>query len=238
MKSDRIDFISAYCDRWCERCAFTMRCSTFACHAATAMCDGDFRQGLELAVGQPQPVDGARPEPPPWLQELLDYEPSAVEIAKAVEDDRLRNERIAAMKLSEASHDYTMASFRWLRDRTDSIRAGADATLSEALEVASFDTALIGAKIHRALHGRETFADGEDPDDHPVQNDWNGSAKVALISIERSEAAWRLIAQALADEGAAVLGELLHELADLVRQEFPDAMAFVRPGFDEPWRDS
>ena len=47
MNTDRIDFISAYCDRWCERCAFTDRCSTFACSAAIAMC-GDDAAGIEL----------------------------------------------------------------------------------------------------------------------------------------------------------------------------------------------
>lgn len=45
---ERIDFISAYCDRWCERCAFTLRCSTYAVEVATAMCDGDVRAGPEL----------------------------------------------------------------------------------------------------------------------------------------------------------------------------------------------
>lgn len=39
MQDDRIDFISAYCDGWCERCAFTARCSTFAVRVATSMCD-------------------------------------------------------------------------------------------------------------------------------------------------------------------------------------------------------
>jgi hypothetical protein len=37
--TDRIDFISAYCDSWCERCAYTTRCSAFAVRVATAMCD-------------------------------------------------------------------------------------------------------------------------------------------------------------------------------------------------------
>jgi len=61
VESDRIDFISAYCDRWCERCAFTARCSAFACHLAIGMC-GDSAQGLELAVGAPMPEDGKREE--------------------------------------------------------------------------------------------------------------------------------------------------------------------------------
>src|SRR5206468_3255294 len=33
----RIDFIAAYCDRWCERCAYTMRCSAYACRVAIAV---------------------------------------------------------------------------------------------------------------------------------------------------------------------------------------------------------
>jgi hypothetical protein len=44
MKFGRIDFISDYCDRWCERCAFTTRCSSYAVRAATAMCDGCQRE--------------------------------------------------------------------------------------------------------------------------------------------------------------------------------------------------
>ena len=51
----RIDFISSYCDRWCERCAFRDRCSAFACEVAIGMC-GDAAEGLELAIGAPHPV--------------------------------------------------------------------------------------------------------------------------------------------------------------------------------------
>jgi hypothetical protein len=70
----------------------------------------------------------------------------------------------------------------------------------------------------------------------PVQNDWNGSAKVALISIDRSETAWRVIAGAMGDRSADVLAGALGHLGQVVRQEFPRAMDFRRPGFDEPCR--
>jgi len=69
-----------------------------------------------------------------------------------------------------------------------------------------------------------------------VQNDWNGSAKVALISLERSEAAWRVISEATLDDVAGRLGDAARDLHDLVLDEFSNAMEFVRPGFDEPWR--
>jgi hypothetical protein len=47
-----IDLISAWCDRWCEHCAFTTRCSAFRITAAIAMC-GNADDGLELALGAP-----------------------------------------------------------------------------------------------------------------------------------------------------------------------------------------
>jgi hypothetical protein len=57
---DRIDFISAYCDRWYERCAFTLRCSAHAVQLAEGMC-GDFRNALELALGVAVPGSEAAP---------------------------------------------------------------------------------------------------------------------------------------------------------------------------------
>src|SRR6185295_363526 len=36
-RDNRIDFISAYCDRWCDRCAYTARCSAYACDVAAGM---------------------------------------------------------------------------------------------------------------------------------------------------------------------------------------------------------
>src|SRR5687768_5214139 len=57
MIGDHIDFISAYCDRWCERCSLTQRCSAFTAQAAVAMCGND-RDGLELAFGRAPNDDG------------------------------------------------------------------------------------------------------------------------------------------------------------------------------------
>jgi hypothetical protein len=38
MSDDRIDLISSYCDRRCDRCAYTERCLAYACHMAIEMC--------------------------------------------------------------------------------------------------------------------------------------------------------------------------------------------------------
>jgi hypothetical protein len=45
-----------------------------------------------------------------------------------------------------------------------------------------------------------------------VQNDWNGSAKVALVSIARSADAWRALGASLGDASAAALGDGLDHL--------------------------
>lgn len=96
------------------------------------------------------------------------------------------------------------------------------------------DAFFIDVKLHRALDGCDRYDhDGED-DSHPVQNDWNGSAKVALISLERSVPAWRVIAQATGDEAPWLLADQLRDLQREVESAFPHARSFIRPGFDEP----
>lgn len=243
MGSDRIDFISSYCDRWCERCAYTSRCSAYACEVATAMC-GDFAQGLELAVGTPHPAGGEPPlrirKGPALAAEFLNLEmPSAQEEAAARQREKARRARLADGPLTTMARAYVMRSHEWLAERQvhhGALHAVADPVLAEALEVVAHDAAFVSAKIHRALNGRDRHREPESLDDDPVQNDWNGSAKVALILLERSELAWRVIGQATADAAAATLEDAVAALRRLALAEFPRALSFIRPGFDEPWR--
>jgi hypothetical protein len=237
MGTDRIDFISSYCDRWCERCAYTSRCSAYACDVAIAMC-GDLGQGLELAIGTPHPVDGepaARKglalEAGAWNVEMYAEERAAFDRHEAGRRRRLAQEPMARMATA-----YTMLSRRWLSEHPDALRAAADPVLAEALDVVTHDWAFVSAKLRRAVNGRDRHRHDEDRDDDPLQNDWNGSAKVALISLERSEAAWHVISEATADESVATLADAAGDLRRLVLDEFPRAMSFTRPGFDEPWR--
>ena len=134
--------------------------------------------------------------------------------------------RVDRNPLSRASHDYAIAAHRWL----DAARDG-KAVDAESLAVIQWDVYLIGAKINRALNGRD-----EDPKGRfwrsRVQNDWNGSAKVARISVDRSERAWRSIAAVSGDPGASALADLLASLRQRLDREFPRAMEFRRPGFD------
>jgi hypothetical protein len=233
---DRIDSISAYCDGWCERCAFTARCSTFAVHVATSMCD-DLEEAVELAVGTPRSVEPAPEKPlPEWQRDLFDVELTDRDEAEYERLEKARRERIRQSPVTAIASAIWVLSTDWLHVRRDDVLAQGDAVLADAIDIVSWDVHFIGAKLHRALDGRDRHEHDEDVDDDRIQNDWNGSAKVALISAQRSAAAWRTIAEATGDRGASHLAEELSSLGREVEQLFPDAWTFIRPGFDEPER--
>jgi hypothetical protein len=79
-------------------------------------------------------------------------------------------------------------------------------------------------------------AEGWEPAEE-VQTDFNGSAKMALLGIAESRRAWGVLMEAgkaTANGVPAQAVAMLDALDAAVRSRFPNAMAFVRPGFDEP----
>jgi hypothetical protein len=70
-----------------------------------------------------------------------------------------------------------------------------------------------------------------------VQNDWNGTAKLARLIVAESKDAWQVVLKAGEASANSPLNELV-ELLDRIdaglAERFPRAMDFLRPGFDEP----
>jgi hypothetical protein len=225
-----IEFIHAYCDSWCERCAFTERCSHYAVTVAMTMCDGDLKAAIELAIGKAR-EPGAEPRATSearMADRAGDVEIDDKELEDIGRELHARGTRVHAHPLAETSQDYAVAAHRWLEGvRESAVRP------QDALDVVRWDLFLIHAKICRALDGRDAYPNGGPFARSALQSDWNGSAKVALISIERSERAWRAMAEALMDEAAGELARLLARLRQQMLAEFPKAMAFRRPGFDD-----
>ena len=87
-------------------------------------------------------------------------------------------------------------------------------------------------KIMRALEGKLR---GVPPALEGMARDSDGSAKIALIALDRSLAAWANLLRHFSEKE----NETLHLLAHLERLRrsleaaFPAARAFIRPGFDE-----
>jgi hypothetical protein len=191
------------------------------------MC-GDFRQGLELAlgIGSPDARSGGISS-----QDLDGLELTEKDLADLIRLEEQRDARIQKLPTTRFATIYGRRVSRWLQEHAQPLLDAGDPVVKEAVETVGWDAHLIGAKLHRAQHGRDAL--DEDPSDDPVQSDWNGSAKVVLISLERSEAAWRVIADVSRDRQAATLLDIASLLRGRVAREFPDAMAFVRPGFVE-----
>jgi hypothetical protein len=249
-ESRYIDFISAYCDRWCKRCAFTERCSLFAVQAAMAMCDGDDEEAMDLAIGRARSED-AEPEDQQrsaWIAELNAH--SSLTPAEAEAFNRQNAEREARLdttSIMQTARAYTVLAARWLRAQSSALREQAlrrrsgpalrresvdPVQLFGALEVVEWDCLVIPVKLRRALHGLDEIARG-DLDDDFVRDDANGTAKLSLLCIDRSESAWRVIAEWSDNEFAAILAEQLAQLRTEIEEAFPKARSFVRPGLDE-----
>jgi hypothetical protein len=76
--------------------------------------------------------------------------------------------------------------------------------------------------------------DEEERDDE-FPSDADGSAKIALIAIDRSIGAWAVISHhdhRYAEEALEMIS-FLDRLRQAVEQTFPKARSFVRPGFDK-----
>ena len=102
--------------------------------------------------------------------------------------------------------------------------------LEEALEVVGWYPDLIQAKIRRALYGYHYHTANKSK----TTEDYNGSAKVALIGVERSIENWKII-QPLCPAYQKEISHLLVVLEQLrsdADEYFPKARTFVRPGFD------
>ena len=95
----------------------------------------------------------------------------------------------------------------------------------------------IASKIHRATCNWNPEADPS----QPPQDDANGSAKVALLLIAESQAAWRVLGapgRSFGNGAPARFAVVLEALEAGVLDRFPQAPSFARPGFDTESRDA
>src|SRR5207248_2926455 len=92
----------------------------------------------------------------PAIAELDHASTSPEEEREFVRGERKRRRRVDAQPLSALSHEFAMASFTWIRDRSDTIRGSADPVLAEAIEVAMHDAIFIAAKLSQTGRGHES----------------------------------------------------------------------------------
>ncbi len=224
-----------YCDRRCERCPFTTRCLTHREEQLQARAGGErplaehVEANFELAAALMQEWCERHGHDLKTLQEDSQFELAEMEERRTgavVDNDPLR---AAAHRYSKEAYNIVepLASLSAFHDWPPSVAAAIDAI--------SWYSGMIPAKLSRALHGAADADCAADED--PVQNDWNGSAKMVRLAIAESRDAWKTLFEAgetPADASIRQTTALLERLDRDLATRFPLAMEFVRPGFDEP----
>ncbi len=247
-----IPLIHNYCDRWCERCYLSSRCSVYAMaqeeDADPAAQDPDnqafwnslhehFQSMLDMVAEHAEEMG-------------IELDPTNEEYEQWLDDEERRRKNTKSHPLFQAAERYWQMVDHWrdahrdlfeekqqslstaVRLHPESLDPDIEAaSILDAVQVVRWYQHFISAKIYRALR-----ADPEmDAILADMPRDCDGSAKIALIAIDRSIAAWGVLREALGDADDSILDLLIHldRLRRATEVAFPQARDFVRPGFDE-----
>lgn len=221
----RVEFIPGifnYCDQWCSACPFTARCRSFAMEAEIeAHNDPHMRALVELHR------DREDRDRPAWMQQVIEEAERLVERGEIANVDPQPSAE-SHKPLEWRAEAYSDNAQRWLNAQG----VGHSEDPSDPLAVVAWFASYIPSKLRRATVGIAN----DDGELSEFPSDADGSAKAALVAIQRSHAAWSalsgagILAPALAEH---LIGDLFWLEAEIDRQ-FPNARAFVRPGFDAP----
>jgi hypothetical protein len=231
------DFISGihnYCDRWCERCQFTNRCSVFADEREYLGDDGSLEmdavvEKLTTMFADTKKLLIEKAEElgiDPFSMSDEEFAEIQAREKQFVDDDELSH---LAERYWKSARPILEADDAWLKELEVEDKIAAD-----VLAVLRWYMFFIPAKVNRGLRGLLDDEGFQDPDQvRDVQSDANGAVKIGLIAIERSILAWTYLLDADESGGIPAMIELLEKIEQLLELRFPLARAFVRPGFDE-----
>jgi hypothetical protein len=239
MSEEKIKGISEFCDGWCEHCAFTVRCAEFVEGRKTLHEKQDVNPMLTARVKAN--VEKAMQ----WLGKVAEGDPAGHDNQVATE----KNEH----DLPWLSRQYFELAQNWLKSQpgmmdrlqeliteltiglesVDSIRVKTE-SIKTSLSVIQWNASHIQTKISDALFlvkiGDEKFV-GE----YYTGMRSNGVLKSVLKAIEKSREAWKVIFELLPEREDDFLNILaqLEKIQHAIMKEFPDAVNFKRPGFDD-----
>ena len=224
-----------YCDRWCERCPLTLRCSVFAVgeqfdhdHGPHNRTQEDLWPRLETARDLARQLLAQHADHPGVG---LGKDPLFKSFDRPVDAHRLG---AAVKRYSEFTHNFVQAHEAALSSRPPAPEVHA-VSAAEAFEVIAYYHLLVMVKLSRALNWDELDEEmAQDPEMAAMPRDQDGTAKLVLILLERSILAWAVLSLHEPAHREAALSAMLtlQRLRVGVEKEFPNAPSFVRPGFD------
>ncbi|MCU0643473.1 MAG: hypothetical protein MUC94_04370 [bacterium] len=243
-----ISGIFNYCDRWCERCLFTARCLNFAMENEEL--DDPENHNLESEAFW-EKIEKNLIGTIELLREIAEEQGidlHSIDTAEIEQQENRSQEEAESHALSQSARRYSKMVDHWFkknellfeqrqRDMIQEMELGIEQArlineaknIIDATEVIRWYQHQMRIKIMRALQRDET-----DIEEDAIQNDSNGSAKVALIAMDRSIGAWGSLHELFPEQTDNILDILLHldRLRKKTEATFPDARRFKRPGFD------
>ena len=254
MKEDLIPGIDNYCDRWCERCAFTARCNNFKSSHSPAADEVDinntalweqitdnFQKTIQL-LSKTAKEHGVSLDQATLTEDENKYEQQRTALRIAAKNHQLSKlcneyQQVVTpfVKKNKPVDDKTQELMEYVRlgIKTEKEMKAVTHDISDCFDIIQWYLFFIGAKLQRALNGK---LEGESRGmNNRFHKDSEGSAKVTILAIEKSMTAWtRLyeIIPSIEDEALVALS-LLSRLKKKALEEFPQAMLFKRPGFDD-----
>lgn len=239
-----------YCDRWCERCTFTSRCRSYESTSKLLpeqldMNNKAFWENIADNFAKAFVLlEKAAEKFGIEISPLTEKEEAAYR--KQEEDINAVIKKHALVKLCR-KYETLMIPFindadphvNKTRELVSHLHFGITneenvvhtvANIGDCYDILNWYLFLIEAKLRRALHGLL-----ENEEDDGYSKDSDGSAKIALISIEKSMAALSRLYEILPETEDNVLMALsvLQQLQVKAKKTFPVAEKFKRPGFDD-----
>ena len=217
-----------YCDRWCERCTLTARCRVYAMEQEYTGEEHDLTQKAFW-----RNLQNIFTETKEMLREAAaerGIDIDKLDLEEAGEIIERKRCAIKQQELTKLAEKYTEQAGVYLQAQNFSDETAGQTKL-EMLQIISWYHFFIAAKINRALYAEDDF--DEEADDDVLSNDGDGSIKIALIAIDRSIAAWKVLLHEVTDSKIESLVRLLETLRQMCEEKFPNARDFLRPGFDE-----
>jgi len=227
-----------YCDRWCERCPQTSQCLNFA-FSEREFSDPETQDIRNEAFWRKlseifkETLELLRETGKKWGIDL-----DTLDSARDAESGRANHEAVENHVICRAAKGYSKMVDDWFKGREGLfletaafVIEGVDA--EEAFEVIRWYQYFIAAKVMRAIRGMMGEEDEEERWDE-FASDSDGSAKIALIAIDRSIGAWTVISRYnhLYAESVSEIISFLNLLRQAIEETFPRARSFLRPGFD------
>lgn len=227
-----------YCDRWCERCDFTDRCSNYSLEKELES-DDDRETTNEDFFSNLQATFEA-------TLELLNEHADKMGVDLSISIGEIKNEEqgnlsnIKKHPLYRICKDYGETISNLLSHNEKKINSVLNhleddnlvsyQELNDAIDMLYWYKSFVLTKINKALNGMQ-----RSEEDELQFSDFNGSSKVALISMDRSLGALSILLDYFPELQDEILDILLQlkKVILLTEETFPEARSFKRPGFDD-----